>query len=144
MQEIQPNRDETEDDRHWRVDDINIPLVAVSVAFFGVLLAVAIISLQAWFYNAKAREIAAKTLAQEDPRTALGGLLQKQRGQLESPAGYISSDSAAVSSGSATVPTTIASVSTGSATASKPAPRFHIPIEVAMEQVTRQYSEGNR
>ena len=36
---------------NMQMDDINIPLVSVSVAFFGVLLAVTIISLQAWFYN---------------------------------------------------------------------------------------------
>jgi hypothetical protein len=136
MQEIQPNRDEKEDDRHWTVDDINIPLVAVSVAFFGVLLLTTIISLQAWFYNAKARETAEKTLPQEDSHTDLGALLQKQRNQLESPAGYIVAESPA------TAPATGAA--TGAAAASKPAPLYHIPIDVAMEQVSRQYSEGSR
>jgi hypothetical protein len=133
MQEIQPNRDETEDDRHWQVDDINIPLVAVSVAFFGVLLTVSIISLQAWFYNAKAREVAAKTLPQEDVHTELGAMLEKQRSQLNAPAGPIKP--------AATAPAT---PGTASSTASQAAPHYHIPISVAMEQVSRQYSEGSR
>jgi hypothetical protein len=131
MQEIQPNRDEKEDDRHWQVDDINIPLVAVSVAFFGVLLSVTIIGLQAWFYNARAHETAIKTLPQEDSRTELGALLEKQRKQLTAPAGEIT-------------PATASAPATGNASASAPVRKFHIPIEAAMDAVSRQYAEGTR
>lgn len=131
MQEIQPNRDEKEDDRHWQVDDINIPLVAISVAFFGVLLAVTIIGLQAWFYGARARETARKTLPQEDSRTELGALLEKQRNQLNAPAGEI-------------IPATAPGTATGSAPATAQVRKFHIPIEAAMDAVSRQYAEGTR
>src|ERR1700761_2488429 len=66
-----------------QTDDINIPMVAVSVAFFAVLLAVTIVGLQAWFYNRDAAERLAKTIPQDDPRTWLGGILQTQRGDLQ-------------------------------------------------------------
>src|SRR3954469_9440275 len=76
-----------------QMDDINIPIVAIAVAFFAILLAVTIVSLQAWFYNYQASERAAKMLAQDDPGdanhvgTELGVLLKKQRDELYMPAG---------------------------------------------------------
>ena len=70
------------------MDDINIPLVAVIVAFFGVLLAcVTIVSLQAWFYNRESAERQRQTLAQDDPATELGALWAKQRRELDDPPG---------------------------------------------------------
>jgi hypothetical protein len=135
MQDIQPNRDDKEDDRHWNVDDINIPLVGASVAFFGVLLAVTIIGLQAWFYNARAHELSIKTLPQEDRKTELGALLYKQRAQLNDPAGYIQT----------AAPATATAPSTGGGTqASQPERRYHIPVETAMDMVVSQYAQGSR
>src|SRR4051812_17999917 len=64
------------------MDDINIPLVAVSVVFFGVLLAVTIASLQAWFYHQQSNIREASSLARDDVHTELGALWHKQRLEL--------------------------------------------------------------
>jgi hypothetical protein len=74
------------------MDDINIPLVAVSVIFFGVLLAVTITSLQAWFYHEQASIREANTLARDfagddkQKGTELGILWKMQRIELHDPA----------------------------------------------------------
>jgi hypothetical protein len=47
-------------------DDINIHMVASSVAVAAILLLVLVVALQAWFYNAEAAETAAKTRPPED------------------------------------------------------------------------------
>jgi hypothetical protein len=101
------------------------------------LLTVTIIGLQAWFYNSRAAEIAEKTLSQEDRGTELGAMLYSQRQQLNDPAGYIRPASAPAA-------TTASTTQTTSATASQASPRYHVPIDVAMEMVSRQYSEGSR
>src|SRR5437868_1380491 len=65
-----------------KTDDINITILAWFVAFFAVLLAVVIISLQAWFYGVQAKEQMAKTAPQESKGTELGDMLGRQREQL--------------------------------------------------------------
>ncbi len=54
--EYTPHPVRKEDGHDVQTDDINIPLVAMLVAFFGVVLAITIVSLQAWFYNSQAAE----------------------------------------------------------------------------------------
>jgi len=74
------------------MDDINIPLVAVSVVFFGVLLAVTIAALQAWFYHQQASLRQEQTLARDfagddtTKGTDLGILWKMQRMELHDPA----------------------------------------------------------
>ena len=114
-----------------QMDDINIPIVAVIVAFFAVLLAVTIVSLQAWFYNVQAAERQRQTLAQDDPATELGAIWAKQRHELNDAAGWARTLGPATSG-----PATAAS--TG---ASQPAAgRKRMPIEQAMAIVEKEYS----
>jgi hypothetical protein len=67
---------------NMQMDDINIPLVAVTVAFFGVFLLVLVIGLQAWFYNYDNAERLAKTVKQGDPSTELGVMLESNHEEL--------------------------------------------------------------
>ncbi len=80
--EVVKNPIRVEEDAHTQTDDINIPLVAVSVAFFAVLMLVLVLGLQAWFYNADRAERAAKMVDQGAPGTELGDMLLKQRAEL--------------------------------------------------------------
>ena len=90
--EYTPHSVRKEEGGNVQMDDINIPIVAVAVAFFGVLLAVVImwtagVVLQLPGGRAGIR----KLLAQDDPRTVLGAMLEKDRNELEVPglrAGY--------------------------------------------------------
>jgi hypothetical protein len=85
---------DAQDNMH--MDDINIPLVAVSVAFFGVLLAVSIVSLQAWFYHQQTAIREANVLPRDyyiaatdkepEKSTELGKLWYRQRTELHDPA----------------------------------------------------------
>jgi hypothetical protein len=75
---------DAQDNMH--MDDINIPLVAVSVAFFGVLLAVSIVALQAWFYHQQTGIREEQRLVRDDIQTELGKLWHKQRLELHDPA----------------------------------------------------------
>ena len=113
-----------EEDSHTQTDDINIPLVAVSVAFFAVLMLVLVLGLQAWFYNADNAERTAKTIPQGTPGTALGDMLANQHAELYGDKGAanprMGKDSKAV----------------------------RIPISDAMDAVVKQYataqgSQGN-
>ncbi len=116
-----------------QTDDINIPMVAVAVAFFAVLLSVTIVGLQAWFYNRDAAERIAKTIPQDDPRTWLGSRLQVQRADLE---GYGPVRDLTPATGPA--------AGRGTAPAVPPANRkMHIPIETAMTLVEKEYA-GNK
>jgi len=128
-----PNAVRPEPGGNVQMEDINIPVVAISVAFFAVLLAVGIVTLQAWIYNAAAAEKSAKTLAQEDPRTELGGTLARQRSQL---AGIPDPAPATLPAATATATTT--------ATAAATQPKLRIPVQTAMQLVAKQYSEGAR
>jgi hypothetical protein len=112
-----------------QMDDINIPLVAVIVAFFAVLLAVTIVSLQAWFYNVQTAERQRQQLAQDDPATELGALWAKQRHELTDAPGW------ARALGPATT-----GPATGSSTGASAAARKRIPIEQAMAIVEKEYS----
>lgn len=67
---------------NMQMDDINIPLVAVSVAFFAVCLLVLVIGLQAWFYNYDNAEREAKTVAEGAPGTELGAMLENAHAEL--------------------------------------------------------------
>ena len=71
---------DAQDNMH--MDDINIPLVAVSVAFFGVLLAVTIVGLQAWFYGQQTTMRQNNMFARDSVETDLGKLWHKQRLEL--------------------------------------------------------------
>ncbi len=70
-----------------QTDDINIPMVAVSVAFFGVLLLVTIFAVEAWVYHYDTAERAAKQVPQYDTRTELGQMVETQKSELNDPAG---------------------------------------------------------
>ena len=86
---------ERDEQSNLNMDDINIPLVAVSVLFFGVLLAVTIASLQAWFYHEQTAIREANTLPRDyyvaattqsaEQGTNLGILWHKQRTELHDP-----------------------------------------------------------
>ena len=132
-----------------QMDDINIPLVAVSVAFFACLLSVAIISLQAWFMHADRAEIQSKLAPQEDPRTfdalaksdmatPLGQILQKQRAQLE-----VAPDQRRNEPATAPAPSP-ATTTTTSATASQPVKKLWVPIDTAMVLVSQDYHQGGQ
>jgi hypothetical protein len=105
-----------EEDAHVQTDDINIPLVAVSVAFFAILMLVLVLGLQAWFYNADNAERAAKMIPQGAPGTPLGDMLANQRAELYGDKGSVNprmgKDSKAV----------------------------RIPINDAMDDVVKQYA----
>lgn len=128
-----------------QMDDINIPLVAVSVAFFACLLAVTILSLQAWFMNADRAEMQRKIAPQEDPRTfealaksdmatPLGQILQKQRAQLEVAPAQRKNDPAPA-------PATTGTATTTGTTPSQPAPKLWVPIDTAMDLVSQDYHQ---
>src|SRR5436190_5717757 len=117
-----------EEQSNLMMDDINIPMVATSVAFFVVLLAVTIIGLQAAFYEYEAAERRSKTLPQEDARTVLGALLQNQREQSHVPF-------------NARRPTEAQATATGSAPASQGNPKW-VSIDDAMQLVSREYSQA--
>src|ERR1700744_4387444 len=67
---------------NMQMDDINIPLLAVSVAFFAVCLLICVIGLQAWFYHYDNAERLAKTVPQGDPSTELGQMLENDNQEL--------------------------------------------------------------
>ena len=62
-------------------DDINIPLVAASVAVSAILLFVLVTLLQAWYYNSMAAEADAKT----EPWAPLVQAQAEQQAQLATP-----------------------------------------------------------
>lgn len=86
--EFVPGGEHLEPGGTTQAEDINIPLVATVVAFFAVLLAVSIVSLQAWFYNADAAERARKQLSEYDPNTPLGALVLNQEKDLQDPVSW--------------------------------------------------------
>jgi hypothetical protein len=102
----QQHASERDAQSNMNMDDINIPLVAVSVLFFGVLLAVTIAGLQAWFYHQQTAIREANTLPRDyyvpatageiEKGTELGMLWHKQRMELHDPA-HATSRPAAVS-----------------------------------------------
>jgi hypothetical protein len=108
-----------------QMDDINIPIVAVTVAFFAVLLAVVIVSLQAWFYSAQAAERASKISPQGSPETWLGAIVIPQRAELQE---------------SGPVHETVAGGTTGPATTT--VTRYRMPIGDAMKIIQQQYAGG--
>ena len=122
-----------------QMDDINIPIVAVAVAFFAVLLAVTIVSLQAGFYHYQASERQAKMLAQDDPGdahhvgTELGILLKKQRDELRDPPGLARAPE---------VPATAPATGPKPPTATAVARTKRIPIDAAMTIVEKEYAAG--
>jgi hypothetical protein len=99
---------------NMQMDDINIPLLAVSVAFFAVVLLLLVIGLQAWFYHYDQDERDAKTVAQGAPGTPLGEMLANAHGEMY-----------------------------GKASENTRFPKdqhvMRIPIDVAMEQVAKDY-----
>lgn len=119
--EVVHNPIRVEEDAHTQTDDINIPLVTVSVAFFAVLMLVIVLGIQAWFYNVAAAERVAKTVDQGAPGTSLGDMLAKQRSEL-----YVEKPTLNDRMG-------------------KDSKAMRIPIDQAMDLVTRQYaaSQGN-
>lgn len=126
--EVVPHPVRKEEGGNVQMDDINIPLVAVMVAFFAVLLAVTIVSLQAWVYNGEAAEKKNQTLAQDDPRTEFGAMLAAQGHDLNAPPGP---SRPLDLSAPATAPAT-------GAGATGTAPRLHIPIEDAIRIVAKE------
>jgi hypothetical protein len=128
--EYTPHAVRREEGGNVQMDDINIPLVAVIVAFFAVLLAVTIVSLQAWFYNRQTAERQRQTLAQDDPATELGALWAKQRHELNDAPGWARSMAVAT-----TGPATGSSTGT-----SQPAAKKRIPIDEGMAIVEKEYS----
>jgi hypothetical protein len=73
---------------HTQAEDINIPLVTISVLFFACFLVVVIVGLQAWFYNFDDAERAAKQVPQGGPGTPLGEQLAIYDHDLHAPAGW--------------------------------------------------------
>jgi hypothetical protein len=80
--EVVVNPIRVEEDAHTQTDDINIPLVAVSVLFFAMLMLVLVLGLQAWIYNAANSEKLTKTVPQGSAGTALGDMLAKDRSEM--------------------------------------------------------------
>ena len=122
-----------------RMDDINIPMVATGVVFFAVVLGVMIIALQAWFYNKQASERQRKLLPQEDARTELGALLQRQREELQVAPGTQRAHPRLAVAATEAAPGTVAGTTVAS-TGTKPE-KLWIPIETAMKVVARQYGQ---
>jgi hypothetical protein len=120
--EVVPHPVRKEPGGNVQTDDINIPMVAVFVAFFAVLLAVTITGLQAWFYNYQAAERAAKTAPQDDPSTELGAILHEQRAELTTPGLARPAPGA-----------------TGAATQNRP---NRVPIDQAMADVVAAYARS--
>jgi hypothetical protein len=124
-----------------KMDDINIPLVALALGVFAVTVVVAIVVLETAFRRADAREIVVKTRLQEDKTTELGRLLAMQRAELHEGMNLMR-EAAAI--GPATGTATGAAVgATGAAAVavSQPARRW-ISIDTAMRVVAREYHEG--
>jgi hypothetical protein len=69
---------------NMQMDDINIPLLAVSVAFFAVCLLILVIGLQAWFYHYDNAERAEKMVAEGAPNTPLGEMLANAHDEMYS------------------------------------------------------------
>jgi len=72
---------------NMQMDDINIPLLAVSVAFFAVCLLVLVIGLEAWFDHYDTAERVAKTVKQGAPGTPLGEMLANDHAEMYPPDG---------------------------------------------------------
>ena len=126
--EFTPHPVRREEGGNIQMDDINIPLVTVIVAFFAILLAVTIVSLQAWFYNQQTAERESKILPQDDPRTELGAILAKQRQELHE--------------GGFARPAVPVATAPGAATSSQPVAARRIPIDQAMQLVISEYNAG--
>jgi hypothetical protein len=120
--EVVYNPIRVEEDAHTQTDDINIPLVAVSVAFFAVLMLVLVIGIQAWFYNVDTAERERKILPQGSAGTALGDMLANQRAELYGNKGEVNSQMG------------------------KDSKAVRIPITDAMDAVVKQYAtaQGNQ
>ena len=121
------------------MDDVNIPLVALSVGLFGLTVLVLIVFLQAYFRNGEAREIAAKTRVQEDGATDLGRMLAEQRAELHE--GLNAKREVAATGPAATMGSATATTRATASAASRPVRRW-IPIDTAMQVVAREYHEG--
>ena len=72
---------------NMQMDDINIPLLAVSVAFFAVCLLILVIGLQAWFYHYDDAERAEKTVAEGAPGTELGAMVENAQAEMYGKSG---------------------------------------------------------
>src|SRR5579871_4195319 len=72
---------------NMQMDDINIPLLAVTVTFFAVFLLILVIGLEAWFYNYDNEERLAKTVAEGAPGTELGAMLDNAHAEMYGNAG---------------------------------------------------------
>jgi hypothetical protein len=114
--EFAPHPVRREEGGNVQMDDINIPLVAITVAFFGILLAVLVVSIHAWFYSRQAAERVAKTLPQDDPATWVGAIHQRERERISS---------------SGSEPTS---------TAPNAPLKHHIPIHDAMALIQKEYA----
>jgi hypothetical protein len=86
--EIVPHAVHTEPGGHTQAEDINIPLLTVSVVFFAAFLVVVVVGLQAWFYNYAEGERVAKQLPQGHPETDLGRRYAVYDRDLHAPAGW--------------------------------------------------------
>jgi hypothetical protein len=128
--EVIPHPVRREDGHDVQTDDINIPMVAIFVVFFAVLLSVVIISLQAWFYGYQESERAQKLESQESPRTALGSMLQEQRAEIH--------DAGLVRAPAATGP---APATNAAATNNTPR-KSRVPIDEAMKLVINEYARS--
>jgi hypothetical protein len=112
------------------MDDINIPVVALTVGLFAVVVLVVIVFLEAFFRNVDAREMVAKTRVQEDKTTELGSLLAMQRAELRAGLNPLR-DKPASATGS------------GPASAATSAPaRKWMSIDAAMQGVSGEYENG--
>lgn len=131
--EVIPHPVRREDGHDVQTDDINIPMVGIFVIFFGILLSVVIISLQAWFYGYQENERSAKLASQESRQTELGKLLHNQRLELHNAARA----EPRTSPSAATAPATGAAVP-------PPPPVNRIPIDAAMQRVAADYAGGNQ
>lgn len=56
---------------HTQAEDVNVSLVAILGLFFGALLLVTLVALQAWFYNRADAELERKTAPQGAPGSEL-------------------------------------------------------------------------
>src|SRR5579884_1694785 len=80
--EVVPHPIRQEPGSNMQMDDINIPLLAVSVAFFGVFLLVLMIALEATFYHFDDAERARKMVKQGAPGTPLGEMLANDHAEM--------------------------------------------------------------
>jgi hypothetical protein len=86
--EIVPHAVHPEPGAHTQAEDINIPLLTISVIFFAAFLVVVIVGLQAWFYNYAESERVAKQAPQGGPGTVLGDQLATYDRDLHAPPGW--------------------------------------------------------